>query len=135
MLLDGIVAQVLADGPTAALVAANVFKNELPRGYVLPAIAVHRYGGSQEYQYNGPVGTREDKVQFDCYGPDAETAQEVAEAVRAALLAFVGTLPDGTVVQGCYLEINMDVPFLPHADAKGIANRSMLGFRVVSVSQ
>lgn len=135
MLLDGIISLLSANAGVSALVGTRIYKSVLPRGYTLPAIAVHRYGGTQEYQADGPVGLREDQVQLDCYAEDAETAQQVIEAVRAVLAPYTGTLPDGTVVRACYLERDMDLPFLPHADSKGIANRSMLGFRVVSVSQ
>lgn len=134
MILDGVIS-LLADqtSVTGLLSSAQIIsKSVLPRGYTLPALAVHRYGGTQDYEYAGPTQVREDQIQIDIYGDTAEDAQQVAEAVRAVLVGFVGTLPDGTVVQAVYLERDMDMPFLPHADAKGIANRSMLGFRVVS---
>ena len=136
MLIDGIIALLVADtAGVNALVSGAVYANELPRGYALPAIAVHRYGGSQEYEMAGPVGLREDQIQFDCYGATSDATQQVAEAVRSLLVAYVGTLSDGTVVRACYLERDMDMPFMPKADTKGIANRSLLGFRVVSVRQ
>lgn len=134
MLLDGFMELLTSNPAVSGLVAARVYKSELPRGYVLPAIAIHRYGGTREYQADGPIALREDQIQLDCYAQDAETAQQVAEAVKALLDPFTGVLPDGSVVRACYIERDMDMPFLPHADAKGIANRSMLGYRVVSVS-
>ena len=140
MMLDGIISLLSGNATVAALVTQNggapqIYKSVLPRGYVLPAIAIHRYGGTQDYQCDGPVVLREDQVQVDCYAGDPETAQTVAEAVRKVLVSYVGTLPDGTEVRAVYLERDMDMPFMPHADTKGIANRSLLGFRVVSVTQ
>lgn len=135
MMLDGIIALLTGNSGVSAFVSSRVYKSVLPRGYSLPALAVHRYGGSQEYGFDGPVGLREDQVQIDCYALDSETAQQVLEAVRSLLAPYAGTLPDGTVVTACYLERDMDMPFLPHADTKGIASRSMLSFRVVSVRQ
>jgi hypothetical protein len=132
MLLDGIIAVLNGNTGVTALVAGRIYKSVLPRGYVLPALAIHRYGGTQDYSYAGPIRLREDQIQVDCYADDAETAQQVAAAVRSALAGFTGALNDGTVVQGCYLERDMDMPFMPHADQKGIANRTLLGFRVVS---
>lgn len=132
MILDGIIALLNADSGVNTLIAGRIYRNELPRGYTLPAIAVHRYGGTQEYDLNGPVGVKEDQIQLDVYGQDSATASAAAEAVKALLEPYTGTMPDGTIVQACYLERDMDMPFLPHADAKGIANRSLLGFRVVS---
>jgi hypothetical protein len=134
-MLDGIIALLTADSGVSAVVHGRIYKSVLPRGYKLPAIAVHRYGNTQDYNFAGPINTQEDQVQLDCYAGDAATAQQVAAAVRALLTSYVGTLPDGTVVTACYLERDMDMPFLPHADSKGIADRTLLGFRVVSVSQ
>lgn len=132
MLLDGFISLLTGTPAVNNLATGGVFKSVLPRGYALPAIAVHRYDGTQDYQFDGPVGVREDMIQFDVYGATAEAAQQVAEAVRTALVGYTGTLPDGSIVQAVYLERDMDMPFLPHADSKGIANRSLLGFRVVS---
>lgn len=133
MMLDGFITLMTDDAGVNALVGTKIYKSVLPRGYTLPSIAIHRYGGTKDYEFDGPVATREDQIQVDCYASDPESAQQVAEAVRALLVPYVGTLPDGTVVQACYLERDMDMPFLPHADSKGIANRALLGFRVVSI--
>ena len=69
---------------------------------------------------------------MDTYGDTAEDCQQIAEAVRSLIAPYVGTLSDGTIVQACFLERDMDMPFLPHADAKGLAYRATLGFRVVN---
>ena len=132
MLLDGVISLLVADPATAALIAGRAYQSVLPRGYLLPAIAVHRYGATQDYDFAGPVSVREDQVQVDAYGATAADAQNVIAAVRAALTNFTGTLPDGTVVQAIYLEREQDLPFLPHADSKGLANRSLIAVRVVS---
>lgn len=132
MMLDGIISLLNADPTVTSFVSGRIYKSVLVRGFSLPAVAVHRYGGSQEYDFNGPVGVREDQVQLDAYASDAETTQQVTEAIRAVLVGFKGALPDGTIVQACFLERDMDMPFMPHADSKGIANRSLLGFRFVT---
>ena len=132
MTLDGFIALLQADSGVNGLVAGRVYKSVLPRGYILPAIAVHRYGGTQDYELLGPVEVREDQIQVDTYGANADACEQVTEAVRSLLVGYTGTMSDQTVVQGCYLERDMDLPFLPHADAKGIADRSCLGFRIVS---
>lgn len=131
-MLDGIIALLNADMGVNTLVAGRVYVSVLPRGYLLPAVCVHRYGGTQEYDFGGPVGVREDQMQFDAYAEDPAMAQQVTEAIRTLMVDYKGTLSTGTVVQACYLERDMDMPFLPHADAKGIAYRSVLGFRLVS---
>ena len=132
MLLDGIISLLTANTTVNGLVRGRVYMSLLPRGYRLPAIALHRYGGTQDYEFDGPVGVREDQVQIDVYGDTVEDCQTTIEAVRSTLVGYVGTLPDGTVVQACYLEREMDMPYLPHADQKAVANRTLLGFRFVT---
>jgi hypothetical protein len=116
----------------AAQVSGRVYENELPRGYKLPAVAVHQYGGQQDYDLSGPVGVVEDQIQLDVYGLDSASCRAAAVACRDLLQSFTGTLPDGTTVQAIYKERDAAMPFLPNADAKGIANRWTLGFRVIS---
>lgn len=132
MNITGFINLLLADPTTSGLVGTRVYKAVLPRGYQLPAVAVHRYGGDQDYQMSGPVDIREDRIQFDAYGDTPDDCEATAEAIRALLVPYTGTLTDGTVVQACYLERDMDLPFLANADSKGIANRTCLGFRVIS---
>jgi hypothetical protein len=131
MILDGVISLLKADSGVSGIAGSRVYKNELPRGYSFPAVVVHRYGGTQDYQMDGPVGVREDQIQIDAYAVTG-TIEGLSEAVRALLVGYVGTLPDGSVVQACYLERDMDLPFLPNANTTGIANRSTLGFRVIS---
>lgn len=114
-----------------ALTAGRVYENELPRGYELPAICVHQYGGSQDYDFDGPININEDQIQLDSYGADSLSCRQTARAACKLLESYVGTLPDGTIVQGLYKERDMAMPFTAKADQKGIANRWLTGLRVV----
>lgn len=136
MIMDGLIT-FLQEDPTVQAFAFNgqpvkAYLSLLPRGFSLPAIALHRYNGNQDYDMAGPVSVTEDNIQIDIYGKDAPTCQGLALAIKALLNPFLGTLPDGTTVTGCYLERQMDMPFLANADTPGIANRSLLGYRIVS---
>lgn len=115
-----------------AQVQGRVYENELPRGYQLPAIAVHVYGGDQGYDMAGPIDLSESQLQLDIYGADSVTCRNLAAAARQLLKVFVGTLPDGTIVPGLFQERDMAMPFTAKADTRGLANRWTLGFRVVS---
>jgi hypothetical protein len=132
MITDGIVSKLSADTGVIAVVSTRVYLDVLPRGYILPALVVHQYGGSQGYQFSGPTGVTDDLVQIDVYGKTTAERGLAVAAVTAALVAFVGTLPDNTVVQLCKLERKMDMPFLPGADATGVAYRATLGFCITS---
>ena len=117
------------------LIAGRAYENEFPRGFVLPAVVVHQYGGNQDYDFTGPIDITEDQVQVDCYAQDSSGCRALRLSVKDLLEAFTGTLPDGTVVQAMYKERDLAMPFLPNANTKGIANRWTLGFRVVSARQ
>jgi len=115
-----------------ALTAGRIHKVELPRGFSFPAIAVHRYGDAQENDLLGLVEVREDQIQLDVFGNTPADVEATYQAARALMNGYTGTLPDGTVVTLCQLQRGMDLPFLANADAKGVANRAVLGFRVIT---
>lgn len=118
----------LSDGtlPTAA-----VYKQVLPRAYKLPAIVVHRYNGVSDQDMAGPVNAREDNFQLDVYGDTENDCDALTNACRSLMTGLTGEV-GSTFVMGTYLEQDRDMPFLPNADSKSLAFRSLLGYRVVS---
>lgn len=116
----------LLSGPTA------VYESVLPRGYKLPAIAAHRYGGAHDQDMAGPIDAVEDNFQVDIYADTSAAKESIRKACKDLLNGFVGVLTDGTVVMGTYLERDMDMPFLPNASPDNIAFRTVLAFRFVS---
>lgn len=131
MIIDGLI-ELLKTRAVNALVNGRVYKGELPRGFVLPAIVLHRYGQAQDYDFDGPIDLSEPQVQVDCLAPTPDERDTLVTAVKAELNGFTGTLPGGNEVQGCYIERDMDLPYAAGMDPKGIASRSVLGYRVVS---
>jgi len=132
MITEGIISLLKNDTGVAAVVSSRVYRDVLPRGYVFPAIVVHKYARAQEYQFSGPVDVAEDHIQIDAYGSTSAARDSAIDAATSLLIGYVGTLPDGTIVQTCMLEREMDMPFLAKADATGFAFRTLLGFRIVS---
>ena len=112
--------------------APAVHLQVMPRGYKFPAIVVHRYMGTRDQDFQGPVSVEESNFQLDIYGDTATDCEAVTDACRTFLTGYTGTLADGTVVQGTYKEQDRDMPFLANADIKSLAFRSLLGFRFVT---
>lgn len=110
----------------------RIYEDVMPRGYTLPCAVVHGYDGSQDYDFNGPLTIREDGVQFDVYAATGDEARAIVDTLRLTLGSFVGTLPDGTVVQACYVQRAMSLPFVTGADKSSTTRRHMIGFHVVS---
>jgi hypothetical protein len=134
MMIDGLIIRLTLDTGVAALIGGRVYENVLPRGYTLPAVAVHAYGGTQETQMSGPVDVRVDQVQFDSYGLTAASARAVIEAIRSALISFTGALPEGTFVQLITIDRSMAMEFKATEDAKGSTHRFLLGVEVTSLA-
>jgi hypothetical protein len=127
MLIDGILQQ-------AAVIAVGVplYENVLPRDYTVPAVVLHQYGNTQDYAMGGPTDNTEDQVQLDVYAADATGCRTLAKSLEAGFKSFIGTLPDGTTVLGCFIERSMAMPFKASGDVTGILHRWTLGFRFVS---
>jgi hypothetical protein len=115
--------------------AAAVYDSELPRGSKIPAIVIHRYGGTHDQDMSGPVDAQEDNFQLDIYGDTSGTKEAIVQACRTLLTGFTGSLPDGTVVQGTYKEQDRDMPFLPNTTPDNRTYRTVLAFRFVSKAQ
>jgi hypothetical protein len=126
-MLAGLIQMLQDDATVSSFVGDRVYRAVLPRGFVFPALVVHKYANVQDYQLSGPVDVAEDHVQIDVYGNTPAELDDAADAVRALLINYSGTLPDDTVVQGTFLDRDMDLPYRPDMDKKGFTYRSVLG--------
>lgn len=88
-----------------SLVGDRVHHNYRPQRGELPAVSF--FGVSRTHRYNlegtGRDNVPVDRIQIDCYARSADQAEEVADAVRAALDGFRGHMSD-VFVQACLLE-------------------------------
>ncbi len=130
MLIDGIIALLTSTSSVSTLATGGIYEDELPRGYTLPAVCVHQYGGSEDTDMGGPIGIEEGQVQFDVYATSGSAARALGKAIEAVLKPFTGALPDGTNIKLFKLERSMAMPFSTKGDQKGIANRYLVGLAV-----
>ena len=115
MLLDGIISYLESKTAITSLVTGGIYRSVLPRGYVLPAVCVHRYGGAQEFDYSGPQGVLESQIQFDCYAATADIAEQISAAIKLLFVGsktvpatpYTGTLPDGAAQKGTTYRIKL----------------------------
>jgi len=127
MLVDGLIALITA----STAVPGPAYQNSLPRDYKLPATVIHQSSGLRETDLSGPIGVREADVQFDCYGHNPAESNAGGLAVKALLEPFLGTLPDGTKVLFVRTDMDMDFPYKPSGDAKGLLDRWLLKLHFV----
>jgi hypothetical protein len=113
MLAEGLVALLLADTPTVAILGtpaargaeepdgvdtSGIFSGQMPEGAALPAIVYFDVHQDSTMTMDGPDTFTIGRMQFSCFGENYADAKHLARAVRRALEAFQGTLADGTEV-------------------------------------
>ena len=64
------------------------------------------------------------RIQFDSYAKAYLDTISISDAIRSSLKAFIGTLPDGTVVNGCIVVSEADFPYEP--GTSGFIQRHMM---------
>lgn len=94
----------------ASLAAGRVYPGHLPQKPTLPAIVMHRISGPREHSHDGSSGLAHPRFQFDVWAGSHVKAKALAEAVRAAMDGFRGTMggAGGVEVSGCFLEDDDD---------------------------
>lgn len=100
-------AYLLADAAIAAQVGARVFPSFLPQGIVAPSIVYHRISGFGDHTMQGPSGYTVSRVQVTAFAQALDTAEAIANLVKARLDGYRGTMGAGLAavkVQGVFYE-------------------------------
>ena len=98
MIEAGIVALVISDAPTSALIGTRIFPMFLPDPCVRPAISYRRISTVDTYLLDGPLSLVKVRLQTDCWGDTLASAMAVALCLKNLLRDFSGQLPDETQV-------------------------------------
>ena len=83
---------LLADAGVSALAGTRIRPDVLDDGEAMPAILFYRISGIHQNTIAGTFGEiAETRVTIDCFAETRKKANEVAEAVRLAMIDFAGT--------------------------------------------
>lgn len=83
---------LIADAGVSALVGTRVRPDALDDGEAMPAVLFYRTTGVHELKITGSLsGIAETRVSIHCFANTRKQANEVAEAVRLAMVDFAGT--------------------------------------------
>lgn len=133
---QGLLELIRADQTTATLVnlsnGQGLYWVLAPKTAVIPFVVLSRVTTNDVYTTAGPAGIREGIFQMDCYGSAYYQAKNIANAVRAALWSYKGTLndTDQTVVDAVFLTKDWDMPYEEGAGTVGFIYRCLLEFHV-----
>jgi len=109
MLIEEIIALLLANDPLAQLVGTNVFDTAFPRQSPLPspAIVCRIVSSRPTYTSDGPTKQNATVVQFDIHGTKEEV-RGVRDELAALLQDYRGDLSAGSRVQSTIWEMDAD---------------------------
>lgn len=82
-----LIAKIMGTPAVSALVSTRVNWSRRPQGQALPAIVLHRIGGTPDVHHGGPSGLAVSRVQVDCWGSSYGSAKALARAVQNAITA------------------------------------------------
>jgi hypothetical protein len=101
----------------------GVFPGLAPKEVNLPYIAYQQVHGEQDRTMQGSGALQDASFQFSLYGPSYYTTKKLAQAVKALLAGYAGTLADTdkTVVEGMWLTSEVDdMEEIPHGILYGV---------------
>jgi hypothetical protein len=98
---QGFVALVNSDAGVSAVGSSGGYFAQLPKDKI-PGWTYLVVSDPSDYTLQGAVELSGMRLQVDCYGSTAAQAITLAKAIDRLLSGYQGTLPDGTVVQGCF---------------------------------
>ena len=84
-------------------------------GAVLPYLVFQRISGSYSQTFQGADPFATSRWRFTCYGANQKSAVLLSKALKSLFKTFIGTFPDGTVVENVWLDLEADdSESLPH---------------------
>lgn len=106
---------LLADPQISAMVGGQrIFPLRLPQGIREPSIVYRRITEVGDHHMKGPSGLTGPRMQIDCWAPDPDQAEQLANLVKARLdgyrgpMAAPGSPPDVIAVQGIFFDSSRD---------------------------
>ena|ERR1700721_374097 len=99
MITNGIVSLLLNNSAVSGIVGTSIQPIPAPEDLSdYPCIAYQVASDVSDYTLTLPTSVTTTRIVFDCLAQRYLDARTLALAVKAALTAYQGTLPDGTVV-------------------------------------
>lgn len=104
---EALITYLLADSGVSSAVSNRMQWGVRPQGSSLPAIVLQRISGNFDYEFSGPSGLIESRIQIDTYAESYSSAQTAARAVIAAISGLRTT--QGTIkFNGCFINSQSD---------------------------
>lgn len=110
MIEEALFKHLKAHAGLSALVSSRIYPMVMPQKTSMPAVTFQRISTPREYTHGGYSGLAHPLFQISCWGEKYKDTRAVAEQVRLALQAYVGTMggTGGVEVQASFQENEID---------------------------
>jgi hypothetical protein len=105
----GLVYKLTTTAGITTLISTRVYLERIPQGATLPCLTYQRISTPRilTHDTSGSAGTAHPRFQFDAWAATYSSAKAIADALRAALNGFKGTITSGVdsvVVQAALID-------------------------------
>ena len=98
MIESGLASLLLSNSTVTAIIADQISPLVLPESAKYPAVTYQVISSIAEYTNDGPAGFARTRIELNAWATTYGSSKAVAQAIRAVLDGYSGTLPDGTHV-------------------------------------
>lgn len=121
--------RLTTDAAVAALIGDRVFPNAVPQGSEYPAIDYEQTSGIRDQVMDGPTGLVSSIFDIRCKGKTYIETRTLADAVRARLDGFAGTI-DGQIISSASVTDEYDEPVISPGDRENRIFTKLLQFTI-----
>jgi len=103
--------ELLADSGIKSLIGERLYYVKAPQDVAKPYVVFLKASGPREYSHDGASKLARPRFQFSCFAMTYYEAKQIAEAIRAAIEAFSGTMggTGGVEVGSCFCINESDI--------------------------
>jgi len=103
--------ELLADSGITDLIGERLYYVKSPQDVISPYVVFLKASGPREYSHGGASKLARPRFQFSCFATTYYVAKQIAEAIRAAIEAFSGTMggAGGVEVGSCFCINESDI--------------------------
>ena len=103
MINEDLHARLIADGTVSGLVASRIYPHRVRFTPTYPHVVYEVTSDDDEYVMSGAVGDREANIVYRCIAETYRESRLIANAIRASLSAFSGTM-GSSFVQALFVD-------------------------------
>ena len=104
---DALVAKIKATPAITALIGTRLYPDEIPQGDALPAVYYQTISDVKDHHLTGQLELEKPMIQFTVQAATKNSAADVAEAIKTALVDYQGTI-SGVQIQ--YIRLENEIP-------------------------